>query len=85
MEALTLYRGGTGSDTFLLPSFRDEEGTDNIVDFDLSDDVIGLSDGISFDDLTLSGNSILLEELTLANLEGIEVSELTAANFVSDV
>ena len=48
----------------------------------MNDDILAVSDGLSFDDLTLSGNSILLEDQTLANLEGIEVSELTADNFV---
>lgn len=50
--------GGNGDDTFILAA---GESTDTITDFGDGPDVIGLSGGLTFEDLTFSGNDILLK------------------------
>ena len=79
-EGQNRLEGGIGSDTFILPV---EEGTDSIVDFEFGVDTIALSGGVSFDDLTSSGNRLLLENRTLASFEGFEASALTVDNFTN--
>ena len=73
--------GGRGSDIFVLaPS----EGTDRIEDFS-NQDLIGLSGGISFNDLSFAGNDIILSSTqeVLATLTGVQTSELTSRDFTS--
>lgn len=76
------FSGGQGSDTFVLAA---GEGTDTIVDFERGIDLIGLADGLSFGQLTLTladrNTLIQFEEETLASVSGI--TELTEANFVA--
>ncbi len=55
--------GGTGADTFV---FNPKEGTDTIIDFNLSQgDKIGLSGGLTFNDLKFSGNDIIVKGTSL--------------------
>jgi serralysin len=68
-----------GADIFILAA---GEGTDTITDFKAGLDLIGL-DGISFGELTLSGNSINLGDETLAVLNGVDTTTLTAADFTT--
>ncbi|WP_052055374.1 lamin tail domain-containing protein [Myxosarcina sp. GI1] len=70
--------GGNGKDTFVIAS---GEGTDTIQDF--GEDLIGLANGLSFNDLTFSGNSILSGKEVLANLEGVDTTALTATDFTT--
>ena len=79
----TLYgddRRSSGADTFVLAA---GEGTDTIMDFELSKDLIGLAGGITFGQLSLSGEQISLGDEVLAAVSGLDASNLTAANFVS--
>ncbi len=70
-------KGGKGADTFVLAA---GEGTDTIEDFQLGTDSIGLADGLTFADLTLSGNDILFGTETLATLN-IAATNLSESDF----
>ena len=78
------FSGGQGSDTFVLAI---GEGTDTIVDFETGTDFIGLADGLSFGQLTLTqsgGNALIsAEEETLAVLNGVTASSLSESDFVT--
>ncbi|MDJ0747510.1 MAG: Ig-like domain-containing protein [Xenococcaceae cyanobacterium MO_167.B27] len=71
--------GGNGSDMFILAA---GEGTDTITDFS-SPDSIGLSGGIGFNDLSFSGEDIILTSTSevLAILTGIDTNTLVASDF----
>lgn len=75
-----LLTGGNGSDVFVLAA---GEGTDVIADFKKGTDVIGLSSGLSADQLSFSGNNILFDSEVLATLTGVDTSTLNASNFIS--
>ena len=72
--------GGRGNDTFVLAP---GEGTDTITDFDNGNDVIALSGGIGFDDLSFSGSDIIFNNETLATLTGVDTTALNESSFVS--
>jgi len=72
-------QGGDGDDTFVLGV---SDGIDTITDFEIGADVIGLSGGLSFADLTLSGSNILSDEETLAVLTGVDAETLDQFDFV---
>ena len=74
--------GGSGSDTFALEL---NAGTDTIADFTVGQDVIGLSDGLTFEELQFSGSSILLsaDQTTLATLTGVDATLLNPGDFVA--
>ncbi|MEM8505416.1 MAG: hypothetical protein AAF716_19975, partial [Cyanobacteria bacterium P01_D01_bin.1] len=74
------FSGGIGSDTFVLAA---GEGTDTILDFEVGTDLIGLADGLSFGSLTFDGSSILLEDETLAVLQGVDTTSLDESSFLS--
>ena len=74
-----LITGGNSPDTFVLSS---EAGTDTIADFQLNSDVIGLSEGITFDELFFSGDEIIFGTQTLATLNQTDTTTLTADDFV---
>jgi hypothetical protein len=76
--------GGSGSDLFLLnPSF----GSDIITDFRKGEDLIGLTSGLSFNQLSISSsNNETLITVTdtnqlLAKLNGVKPGILTASDF----
>ncbi|MFW9262673.1 beta strand repeat-containing protein [Nostoc sp. CALU 546] len=72
--------GGTGSDIFVLEKAA---GRETITDFSLGQgDKIGLS-GLSFNQLSFSGNQISLGNQTLAVLSGFNTTTLTQSNFIS--
>ena len=80
----TLYGdtvGGKGSDTFVLAL---GEGRDNIMDFQVGRDLIGLADGLTFDSLSIvvkgSSTVISADREKLATLKG--VSGLSEESFV---
>ena len=76
-----ILTGGLGSDTFALGK---NLGVDTITDFSLGQgDKIGLLDGLTFNQLTLSGNQILAGSEVLAVVTGFNTNTLSAANFVS--
>jgi hypothetical protein len=76
--------GGSGKDTFVLSS---GEGFAVINDFRAGQDMLGLTTGISFADLTIAFNrgktSVMQGDDLLAMLNG--KASLTAANFVTQV
>ncbi|WP_392535924.1 beta strand repeat-containing protein [Nostoc sp. C117] len=74
--------GGNGKDKFVLAA---TQGTDTITDFCKATDLIGLSGGLSFSQLSFSGHKIIVTatDEILATLTGINTTTLTAANFTS--
>jgi len=72
--------GGSSQDTFVLSS---EAGTDVITDFGTGNDVIGLSGGLTFADLSFTGNDIIFGDETLATLNGFDTTSLTEGDFVT--
>ena len=71
---------GQGSDTFVLAL---GEGTDTIVDFEVGVDFIGLAEGLTFGDLSFSGNSIVAGDEELAVLAGVDTRTLGAESFTT--
>jgi Ca2+-binding RTX toxin-like protein len=71
--------GGNGEDIFV---FANGEGIDTINDFSLDSDKIGLTGGLTFGNLSFSGNEILMGSDVLAVLTGVNTNTLTASNFV---
>jgi ELWxxDGT repeat protein len=70
--------GSEGDDLFVLQT---GEGSDTIFEFDLGSDRFGLADGLQFDELSFSGNTIFAGEQVLATLEGINTEQLTSCDF----
>lgn len=74
--------GGGGSDVFVLTTQNSE---DTFSDFNLNQDFIGLSDGLTFDQLEISGSnstSIAFGGNTIAVISGLESSRLGADRFI---
>jgi hypothetical protein len=72
--------GGNGEDIFV---FASGEGIDTINDFKLGTDKIGLTGGLTFGNLSFSGNQILMGSDVLAVLTGVNTNTLTASNFLT--
>jgi Ca2+-binding RTX toxin-like protein len=73
--------GGLGSDIFVLAK---NSGKDIISDFSLGQgDLIGLSDGLTFGDISFQGNEIRAGGQVLAMLNGFNTNTLTASNFIT--
>jgi len=72
--------GGLGADVFVFAAL---EGTDTITDFSLSNDQIGLTGGLTFGQLSFSGNQILMGSDVLTVLTGVNTNTLTASNFLA--
>ncbi len=78
-----ILAGGTGADQFWMLTDTLPSSPNTITDFTPGVDVIGIANqGASFNDLTLSGNSISLNGVSFATLIGIQTETLTADNFV---
>ncbi len=77
-----LLRGGEGRDTFVLDKSRKNSGIDTIEDFQTGVDLIGLSGGLTFDDLSFSQSNILHKNQILAILSGLDATSLTEADFI---
>lgn len=79
-----VLNGGSGRDTFVL--LRTGNGSDTIGDFSPHDDLIGLSGGLRYNQLTFAnvsgGVAIRFGTSTLALVSGVTASQLTPANFV---
>jgi len=71
--------GGNGQDIFVFAAI---EGIDTITDFNLERDKIGLTEGLTFGNLSFTGNEILIGSDVLAVLTGVNTNTLTASNFV---
>ena len=82
-------RGGLGNDTLTggnrqdIFVFASGEGIDTISDFQLGTDKIGLTEGLTFGNLSFAGNEILMGSDVLAVLTGVNTTTLTASNFVT--
>ena len=74
--------GNNGNDIF---AFAAGEGTDTITDFSDGNDLIGLSGGLTFGQLSFSGSNIIITSTNeiLATLTGINTTTLTAADFMA--
>ena len=78
---ITLYYGGTGTDTFVL---HNDPETDWIGDFELGTDIIGLADGLTYSDLNIIGKNhayIFHNEDRIAVIKNINSSDLSATDF----
>ena len=73
------FSGGQGHDIFVLAI---GEGTDTIVDFEVGEDIIGLADGLTFGQLTLTENEIRVGEEVLATVENVSTTEIDVTNFI---
>ena len=80
-----LLYGGSGNDIFVLS--RTGNGTDLILDFSIGQDQIGLSGGLSYDQLSFSdflGSTIIrASNNPLAILTGVQSSQLTPSSFTT--
>ena len=74
--------GGRGEDIFVLATGY---GADTITDFNDGNNSIGLSEGLTFADLSFAGSSILVDDTKeiLATVTGVDTTNLTASDFVS--
>lgn len=70
--------GGQGYDTFVLMV---SGGIDTITDFNVGIDLIGLSGGLSVNQLTFTGSNILVNNEVLATLDGVATEDLTETSF----
>jgi len=75
-----ILTGGNGKDVFV---FASGEGGDTITDFSSGNDKIGLTGGLTFGQLSFSGNQIRRGSEVLAVLTGVNTTTLTASNFVA--
>ena len=77
------FSGGSGADIFILAA---GEGMDMIMDFEVGVDLIGLADGLSFEDLSLgqSGNwvRVSMGDEVLAEVKDVGVGDLGEGIFV---
>ena len=90
-EGKDILTGGSGNDTFYLPTEGQGQGPDLITDFNSSEDLIELSEGLKFDDLSITqgiGNQaddtfirIADSNEFLATLRGIEASTISVVQF----
>ncbi len=79
-----IISGGAGADQFWIVNGDLPAAANTILDFSMGTDVLGIAGqgaGFGFDDLTLSGNSIIINGTTVAVLNGVNTATLTAANF----
>ncbi|MEA5576822.1 choice-of-anchor I family protein [Anabaena sp. UHCC 0451] len=79
-----ILAGGAGADQFWILTGDLPSAANTILDFEMGTDVLGIAGqgaGFDFTDLTLSGNSIMVGSTTIAMLNGIDTTSLTAANF----
>lgn len=79
-----LLAGGAGADQFWILTGNLPDAANTIVDFEAGTDVLGIASqgaNFGFDDLELSGNTISVGGQTIAILNGIDTTSLTAANF----
>ncbi|MEM6614560.1 MAG: spondin domain-containing protein [Cyanobacteria bacterium P01_C01_bin.72] len=80
-DGINVYEGGSGSDLFVL---HDDALTDWVLDFELGVDTIGLADGITFDQLEITGSTntlIAFEGEQIGVLLNVDLNDLTASDF----
>lgn len=80
-DGITIYNGGAGSDLFVI---NNDVLTDWVQDFELGVDNIGLADGVTFDQLEITGgvNSFIsIGDDEIGVLLGVNPDDLDAASF----
>ena len=79
-----LLIGGSGSDVFVL---RVGDGSDVITDFEVGVDLLGLADGLTFEQLTITqgetGTVVSFGAEVLVTLEGVAATSITATSFTN--
>lgn len=74
-------KGGAGSDLFIISP---DSGVDRIIDLNLDEgDLIGLSDGLAFEDLSFTEDFILAENQLIAIIRSVDTNTLTSNDFIS--
>ncbi|WP_353932953.1 alkaline phosphatase [Okeanomitos corallinicola TIOX110] len=77
-----IISGGTGMDQFWIVNGDLPMAANTIVDFAMGVDVLGIGGAdVGFENLTLTGNEIMIGGTTVAMLMGVNTSSLTAADF----
>ncbi|WP_310483288.1 esterase-like activity of phytase family protein, partial [Chamaesiphon sp. VAR_48_metabat_403] len=76
-----ILSGGTGADQFWIYNGEAPTSANTIVDYQIGTDVLGITGGVKFTDLTRTGNNIALGGNTIATLTGVDTTTLTTANF----
>ncbi|MEA5583315.1 alkaline phosphatase [Nodularia harveyana UHCC-0300] len=79
-----LISGGAGADQFWIVTGDLPMTPNTIVDFEMGTDVLGIASqgaDFGFDNLTLTGDSIMIGATTVAMLNGVNTTGLTAADF----
>ncbi|MBE9056597.1 5'-nucleotidase C-terminal domain-containing protein [Sphaerospermopsis sp. LEGE 08334] len=79
-----IISGGAGADQFWIVNGDLPATANTILDFAMGIDVLGIAGqgaNFGFDDLTLSGNSIIINGTTVAVLNGVNTANLTADHF----
>ncbi|MBE9058096.1 hypothetical protein IQ237_19175, partial [Sphaerospermopsis sp. LEGE 08334] len=82
-----LIAGGAGADQFWIVNVELPTAANTILDFSMGTDVLGIAGqgaNFGFNDLTLSGNSIMIGNTTIAILRGIDTTSLTTDHFTFD-
>ncbi|NEP92076.1 MAG: hypothetical protein F6K25_05365 [Okeania sp. SIO2G4] len=78
--------GGGGNDVFI---YSQGDGTDIITDFEVNNDKLGLSNGLTFSELTIENAGTSTEvKVTLTNevltvLEGVIANDITSSDFIT--
>ncbi|MEM8853732.1 MAG: hypothetical protein AAGD34_08530 [Pseudomonadota bacterium] len=70
--------GGSGEDVFVIAA---SSGTELIQDFNPNRDLIGLADGLTFEDLSFAGKNIFAFDKKIARLSDFDTTTLTEDNF----
>ena len=81
-NGISVYTGGSGSDRFI---FNDDAHVDWVRDFELGVDTIGLSDGIAFAQLEITGNVnsfIAVDGDRIGVLLEVNPNDLDASSFI---
>ncbi|NJR32647.1 MAG: bifunctional metallophosphatase/5'-nucleotidase [Chamaesiphon sp. CSU_1_12] len=76
-----LLSGGAGADQFWIYNGEAPASANTILDFQIGTDVLGITGGVKFADLTRTGNNIAIGGNTIATLTGVDTTTLTATNF----
>ncbi|WP_310485787.1 calcium-binding protein [Chamaesiphon sp. VAR_48_metabat_403] len=73
--------GGAGADQFWIYNGEAPASANTVVDFQIGTDVLGITGGVKFADLTRTGNNIAIGGNTIATLTGVDTTTLTSSNF----
>jgi Ca2+-binding RTX toxin-like protein len=76
-----ILSGGAGADQFWIYNGEAPASANTIVDYQIGTDVLGITGGVKFTDLTRTGTNIAIGGNTIATLTGVDTTTLTAANF----